>query len=198
MLLSFIFHRNCHTVQSCPERKDIGIGDRFMKIHGSGKCLLFTFKIEVSVIFAYNVMIKLSVKGTGLLAWRHALVLKILIWIFDFGPKKLAWETGHRGDRVMFHIFFRSLCSWWDFLPKNNRTPQLYFVYLLRLTCLKKKTDKQLQTLTLQPNSLLHSHSGWSHARWRGICMTPGYKGEWQPTRFNSMKFVLSKKYQSG
>ena len=79
MLLSFIFHRNCHTVQSCPERKDIGIGDRFMKIHGSGKCLLFTFKIEVSVIFAYNVMIKLSVKGTGLLAWRHALVLKILI-----------------------------------------------------------------------------------------------------------------------
>ena len=50
-----------------------------MKIHGSGKCLLFTFKIEVSVIFAYNVMIKLSVKGTGLLAWRHDLVLKILI-----------------------------------------------------------------------------------------------------------------------
>ena len=98
----------------------------------------------------------------------------------------------------MFHIFFRSLCSWWDFLPKNNRTPQLYFVYLLRLTCLKKKTDKQLQTLTLQPNSLLHSHSGWSHARWRGVCMTPGYKGEQQPTRFNSMKFALSKKYQSG
>ena len=56
----------------------IGIGDRFMKIHGSGK-LLFTFKIEVSVIFAYNMMIELSVKGTGLLAWRHALVLKILI-----------------------------------------------------------------------------------------------------------------------
>ena len=56
-----------------------GIGDRFMKIHGSGKFLLFTFKIEVSVIFAYNMMIKLSVKGTGLLAWRRALVLKILI-----------------------------------------------------------------------------------------------------------------------
>ena len=50
-----------------------------MKIHGSGKLLLSTLKIEVSVIFAYNMMIKLSVKGTGLLAWRHALVLKILI-----------------------------------------------------------------------------------------------------------------------
>ena len=57
----------------------MGIGDRFMEIHGSGKLLLFTFKIEVSVIFAYNMMIKLSVKLTGLLAWSHVLVLEILI-----------------------------------------------------------------------------------------------------------------------
>ena len=74
--------------------------------------------------FAYNMMIKLSVKWAGLLAWSCALFLKILIWIFDFGPEKLAWETRHRAVRVMFYIFFRSLCSWWDVLPKNNSASQ--------------------------------------------------------------------------
>ena len=43
-------------------------------------CLLFTFKISGGLSnFAYNMMIKLSVKWAGFLAWRHALVLKILI-----------------------------------------------------------------------------------------------------------------------
>ena len=57
----------------------MGSGHRFTKVHGSGKLLLFTFRIEVSVIFAYNMMIKLSVKWTSLLAWSRALVFKILI-----------------------------------------------------------------------------------------------------------------------
>ena len=38
----------------------MGTGTQFSKVHGSGKLLLFTFKIEVSVIFAYNMMIKLQ------------------------------------------------------------------------------------------------------------------------------------------
>ena len=75
----------------------MGTGDRFMEIHGSGKLLLFTFKIEVSVIFAYNMMIKLSVKWTGLLAWRNALVLKILIWIFDFWSQKVGPRNRTQG-----------------------------------------------------------------------------------------------------
>ena len=38
----------------------MGTGTQFLKVHGSGKLLLFTNKIEVSVIFAYNMMIKLQ------------------------------------------------------------------------------------------------------------------------------------------
>ena len=58
------------------------------------------------------------------------------------------------------------------FDKKQQRFPAIFFL-LIVINMLKKTTDKQLQPLTLQPNSLLHSHSGWSHARWRGACMTP-------------------------
>lgn len=135
MLLSSVFHRNCNTVQSYPERKD-GDWTVSWKLMCLESWLLFTFKISRGLSnFAYNMIIKLSVEWAGLLAWRHALVLKILIWMFDFGPKKLARETRHRAVRVMFYIFFRSLCSWWDVLTKNNSASQQYFVYLLWLTC---------------------------------------------------------------
>ena len=67
---------------------------RFSKvpiINGPGKLLLFTFKIEVSIVLQIN-SIKLSVnktKRTGLSAISRAFTLHILIRIYNLGPEKL-------------------------------------------------------------------------------------------------------------
>ena len=69
-------------------------GARFSKvpiINGAVKLLLFTWKIEVSIVL-HSYMIKLPVNETKwsiLLARTRVLILFISIWIFDFGPKKV-------------------------------------------------------------------------------------------------------------
>ena len=71
------------------------LGPLFSKvpiINGSVKLLLFTWKIEVSIVLHSNI-IKLWVnetKRSSLLASTRVLILFISIWIFDFGPKMLS------------------------------------------------------------------------------------------------------------
>ena len=60
-------------------------------INGPVKLLLFTWKIEVLIVW-HSHMIKLPVNETKwsiLLTRTRALILFISIWIFDFGPKKV-------------------------------------------------------------------------------------------------------------
>ena len=78
-------------------------------INGAVKLLLFTWKIEVLIVW-HSHTIKLPVNETKwsiLLARTRALILFISIWIFDFGPKKV---IGTFKKRALGLIIARGRC----------------------------------------------------------------------------------------
>ena len=118
-------------------------GARFSKvptINGPAKLLLFTWKIEVSIVL-HSYMIKLSVNETKwsiLLARSLALILFVSVWIFDFGPKKVIgtfkklapgphycarpMRFGSRGPRVVqSFVFDTSPKMHWPRRPGKSR-----------------------------------------------------------------------------
>ena len=86
----------------------IGPGVRFWNINGPVKLLLFTCKIEVSIVlhqtcnnqFHYHFS---ETKWSCLLARTRALILYTSIWIFDFGPEKLPGLSTN-GPQVFFNL----------------------------------------------------------------------------------------------